>query len=500
MNKSRLIILFLISIVLSFLSYKFFFNKWLGYEYIPNTYIFDEHDYPFVGYSFRKTGIPTGWSVLNVYQELDKLKKNEFILGFNGINITADQQTPSIFNKNLFNYPVIKVIDVNIGKGKESIILSQPFLDHPIFGSWLFSLGIKDASSFDDFKVSDYRKISLYLSVFTGILIFIFSYILFNNYFISFLSFIIYSKVPEFILMSRFSLFENILIPLSLLVFSLVLFSKNKNTTIKKILIILAGIISGLAFLTKVSGIFIFISTIIFMYTQKSKKEDYFLYIIPIFLISFIYYFYMWYLCPDLFFKLLFDQANRGWFVPLSFFYQIIQPNFSGFPKSGYWLFGIISLFILFIKNKQKYFYLFIPFIVYLGIFLLMGGSNYPWYYLPFLPYLIIASSVSIYKLIKNPNIANLFLFYLLLFSSSFYWGYFVFHTNQNIFLIFRVSLLIFISLFTLYQSKKNYFTHFIWAIFIFLVLWQLYQWNNQGFQYIISNWGNLPIDFSFPI
>lgn len=502
MIKTKIIISSLILIILSFLSYKFYFNKWLGYESIPTTFIFDEHDYPFVGYSFRQTGIPTGWSTMEIYKELDIQKENSQTIEFNGINITANQNKPSISNKNDFNYPVTAVTDVDIGKGIETIRIVQPFFDHPIFGSWLYSLETKQANSFDDLKPADYRLIALRLSIITGFLIFIFSYLLFNNLFISFVSFIIYSIVPEFILMSRFALLENILIPLSLSCFSIILALKKYkfSSKINNSLLIVAGILSGLAFLTKESGVFITITALVILIKQKTSIKKIFYYLIPIIILSLVYYGYMYYLSPDLFFKLLFHQANREWFGPLSFFYQIIQPNFSQFPKSGYWLFGLISLFTLSIKNKEKYFDLYLPFAIYLIVFLFMGGLNYSWYYLPFTPFFIIASAVLIKKITFNPNITSLILFYLLIFSSSFYWGYFVFNNQQNNYLVSRVSLLLFIFIFLIRKFKLTKFSYLIWYLFCLFIFYQIFQWNNQGFQYIISNWGNLPTNFSFPV
>ena len=301
--------------------------------------------------------------------------------------------------------------------------------------------------------------------------------------------------------MSRFSLFENLLIPLSLLSFTLVLYSlKTNNKKNRTLLIILAGIFSGLSFLTKMSGIYVILTSFLYLIKKKTKIKNVILYIIPIFILSILHYSYYYYLSPDLFIKLLFDQANRQWFGPLSFFYQIIQPNFSGFPKSGYWLFGISSLFILFFKNQKKYLNLFIPFIIYIFVFLFMGGLNYPWYYLPLLPYIIIASAVMIHKILSKPNLSSVSLFYLLIFCSSFYWGYFVFHQSQNNYLFFRISLFLFLILFFIKKYKITKYSNILWSLFFIIVLFQIYQWNNQGFLYIISNWNKLPTNFSFPI
>ena len=300
--------------------------------------------------------------------------------------------------------------------------------------------------------------------------------------------------------MSRFALLENIVIPLSLVSLSLIYAiqkSKNRSTNL---FLLLSGIFSGLAFLTKESGAFVFITILIILISEKFNFKKILVYFTPIILLPVVYYSYMYYLSPDLFSKLLFDQANREWFGPLSFFFQIIQPNFSGFPKSGYWLFGIISIFILYIKNQKKYLKLFLPFIIYILVFLFMGGLNYPWYYLPLIPFIVIASAVLIKQLILKPNLSTLALFYLLVFSSSFYWGYFVFHSNQNNYFIYRMTLFAFIIMFCIRKFKITKIYNLLWLIFSFLVLSQIYQWNQQGFQFIISNWNHLPTNFSFPV
>ena len=208
----------------------------------------------------------------------------------------------------------------------------------------------------------------------------------------------------------------------------------------------------------------------------------------------------MYYLSPDLFFKLLFSQAHREWFGSLSFFHQIIQPNFSGFPKSGYWLFGIISIFILSIKNYKKYIVLLTPFIIYLFIFLFLGGLNYPWYYLPFLPFIIIASSVLIYNLVILPNLGNFTLFFLLVFSSSFFWGYSSFHDSQKSFLIYRILLLFFTLIFFIRKKKVTKFYYYIWLTFVLMIFYQVNKWNQQSLLYMISNWGNFSPNLSFPL
>lgn len=500
------LIFFFITILVIFLSSYFYYIKWLGYERIPETTIFDERDYPFVGYSFRKTGIPTGWSTMGVYKNLDDQKVEN--KGFNGISITVNNQGPTLKNISAFNYPLTYVTDVDIGKGVETITLVQPFLDHPVFGTYILSLGIKSpVTVFDSIKPEEYRQTSLYLSLITGVLIYLFSYLIYQNYLVSIFSFIIYSTIPTYVLMSRFALLENILIPLSLLVFCLtMLFIKNRANKKSLIFLLLAGIFSGLAFITKESGIFIILAVFIFLFKNKIAFKKYFIFVIPLILISVTYYAYMYYLAPNLFFKLLFDQANRGFYGPLAFHSNMIGPSFKNFPKEAYWIFGIISLFTISYKNFKKHFYLFTAFASYLFFFLFLGGLNYPWYSLVFVPFFVIASGYFLQQLIINPDAVLLIIFYLLPFSSSLYWGYFTYNKESSNYGIFRISLIFFIVLYLIQKYLNNKIKilnqeikvgYLIWVMTILLVYYQLNKWNLQGFQYIIANWSKLPEIFT---
>lgn len=503
-KHQSLLLFILISFLLIFSSFHFYYIKWLGYESIPDTDIFDERDYPFVGYTFRKTGIPTGWSTMDVYKSLDQLDNKD--VSFNGLSITVDNQNPNLKNTALFNYPVTYVTDVNIGKGTETIRLVQPFFDHPIFGSYLYSLGINShVSTFDSIKPSEYRQVALYLSLATGILIFIYSFLLYQNLFISFLSFVIYSTVPTYVLMSRFALLENILVPLSLIIFSLViLFIRNKSKKSANLLLFIAGLLAALAFLTKESAIYVVMVVILYLFNSKISYKKYLYFLCPFLFLTAIYYLYMYLLAPNLFFKLLFDQANRAFYGPLSFLSSMIGPNFKNFPKEGYWIFGLVSIFSLCYQNIKKHFYLLTAFLSYLFIFLFLGGLNYPWYSLPFLPFLVISSAFFLNNLFTSPQPLSLAIFYLLPFSSSFYWGYFTYHLNSSNYSLYRLSLIFFVLLFIVQKylyiklsGKKYALGKLLWFIVLFLLFIQIKQWNLQAFQYIIANWGKLPEIFT---
>ncbi|MGI5841366.1 MAG: hypothetical protein ACOX6N_04065 [Patescibacteria group bacterium] len=132
-------------------------------------------------------------------------------------------------------------------------------------------------------------------------------------------------------------------------------------------------------------------------------------------------------------------------------------------------------------------------------VYLLLGGVNYPWYPLPFLPIFISAAAYETYSLLKHPSLVSLFSFFILPFSSSFYWGYMVYRQNENNISIYRLFLLLFVFLVLLTQNKipklRKY--SFIWVLVFILVLYQINKWNLQAYQYILANWNEPPVELT---
>ena len=187
--KPQFIFALLALVLLAFFSKKLFYFRWIGYELIPKTTaVLDEKNYVAAGYSLRKTGIPTAWSNLNSYT-LPQEKKINRVVDFNNVSITVNGQEPNLKNKKLFNYPVFYVTNTDVGKGQESILLVQPFFDHPLLSGVFYSLWTKDKPThFADFKVADFRKGALFLGILTGLLIFFCAFLLSKNWLVSFFS------------------------------------------------------------------------------------------------------------------------------------------------------------------------------------------------------------------------------------------------------------------------------------------------------------------------
>jgi hypothetical protein len=519
-NKLPLILTLLALILLVFFSKKLFYFRWIGYESIPKTtIILDEKNYVAAGYSLRKTGIPTAWSNLNSYT-LPKEKAINKVVDFNNVSLTVNGQEPSLNNKKIFDYPVFYVTNTDVGKGQESILLVQPFFDHPLLSGVFYSLWTKgEPSHFADFEVSDFRKGALFLGILTSLLIFFVAFLLTKNWLVAFFSFFIYSLGPTYVLSSRYALIENFLIPLSLLtLLFLIVWQKYRK---KAVWLILAGVTTGLAISTKESGIFVLIMSLIILIKERLSFKKLLFYLIPSLLIGSSFYLYALWLAPQLWTNLFFNQTGRGFFGPLAFLYSARQINFEGFPLDGFWLWGLILIPLSFFR-KEKLSLPLISFLSYLLVFLIFGGLNYPWYYLPFIPFVVLASGYELYLLLSKPNIVSLLLFFLLPFSSAMFWGWTVFK-NSGQAGFYRLALGFFLLGFLIFKAKnlpwKNYKGRFAnklnplikifkfkeglifsltWYIFFGFILYYTYKWSQQGIQYIIANWSNLPETFTF--
>jgi hypothetical protein len=525
--KSTKIKLSLISTLLSlfflaFLSQKLFYFRWIGYESIPKTAnILDEKNYVAAGYSFLKTGVPTAWSNLNAYT-LPK-EKNEQVIGFNNISLTVNNQEPNLKNKKQFDYPIFYVTNTDVGKGEESILLVQPFLDHSPLAGIFYSLWTKnEPTHFADFAIADFRKGALFLGIFSGLLIFLTAFLLTRKWLIAFFSFFIWSLAPTYVLASRYALIENLIIPLSLLtLIFLIIFQQYQKKTIW---LLLAGLFTGLAISTKESGLFILLMSIIILVKEELSWKKWLSYLSPSLIIGSSFYIYAWWLAPNLWTNLFFNQIGRGFFGSLSFLYSARQINFEGFPLDGFWLWGLILTAIYFFQKEKGIFsWLLIGFFSYLLVFLIFGGSNYPWYWLPFIPFVVLISGHELYNLLIKPNVVSLLLFFLLPFSTVMFWGRDVLKENNHIG-FYRLSLIIFLVAFLFFklknvpwqkynskfhliklkplirilQFKKGLIFKVAWAFFFIFILFITFRLSGRGIQYIIANWNHLPEPFFF--
>lgn len=487
-------LIFLLSLVLViFLSNKYLFHKKLGFEEIPNTTdVLDEMNYVWAGKSFLQTGIPTAWSNLDAYQKNEEKK----VIKIENLSLTYNDEKPSLKNVRKFDYPLNAVAEIDVGKGMEQMLMVQPFIDHSFFSGLVFGLNTpNDIKSFTDVRSVEYRGVAVNLSLITGGLIFLLAFLLYDLPTAIF-SFIIYSTVSVYILVSRYALIENLLIPLTLLsLIFIVLYKKpwfSKDYQ-KKILLILGGLSAGLALAMKEAGIAVVLTGMLLLLIHKTPFKKILYFLVPAILIGSSFYLYAFFIAPRLFLEVLASNVSRGFFGPLNFIYSFYRPRFSGFPLEGYWPFGFIAILFLTQKLRENTEIL-IAFLSYLVVFLFWGGLNYPWYCLFFLPFIIIASGLFIKKLLIEPSPLNLAIFFLFPFSSSLYWGHNVFRPFLSNVILYRIFIFVFLILGIFsFLKKKIPGLRIIVTLVLLVILWKVYQWNHYGFEYLIANWGNLP-------
>ncbi len=501
------VLLLLILITLGFILKQSFYLRSIGYDQIPDTnVILDEHTNVWHGLSIKSSGIPAAWSNIGAY-------KNGSGGDVVGLNLAvADFRTPNLANFYNFPKPVYVLHPVFLGEGKtlKKVGFVQPYLDHPPFGALVLSSFVtRQIKTFDDLLPSDFRNGSLWLGVVTGGLIFLLAWQVTQSPAIGLISAAIYGSVPTFSLLSRYALLENVLNPLMLITLNLLIFTKSniekyneRKVHIINGLLILAGVFSGLTALTKIVGWFMLFVGIFLLYYWKVSSKKILLFAIPSIIIGLLYFAWGLYLDPKLFINIfLYQSVDRGFIGSLNFLTTLRGVGIVNFPFDGWWIGGFLS--ILFISFKKQYMPIIFSMAIILLTTLILGGANYPWYYIPLIPFMCITTALFIWKVAKEPNFLIITTFFLVCFSSSFYWGYGVFQADKlstnymQPYQLYRLFLIIFflgglgswVSL--RFNFKRLYLL--IWFIFMLLIIYQLWKWNNQSIQFILSHWGKFP-------
>lgn len=496
--------LIFILIILFFILKHSFYLRSIGYDQIPETYIIlDERTNVWHGLSIRKTGVPSAWSNLNVYMK-------GFGGEIDGLNVKIDGKKPNLANFSTFPKPGVAISEYDFGRGLRHLRFVQPYLDHPPFGALILSSFVnKDIKTFSDLLPADFRRASLWLGALTGILIFFLGWQISKNPFIALISAAIYGSVPTYSLLSRYALLENVLNPLMLIALNLLVLAKpllekhiGQKTFLINGILILAGIFSGLTALTKIIGWFMLIVGALLLYYWHINIKRILLFAIPAAMIGLLYFAWGLYLDPKLFIDIVFYQGiNRGFVGSLNFLTTLRGIGIINFPFDGWWIGGFLA--ILMLSYKKEYAPIIFTATIYLVMALLLGGANYPWYYMPLIPLMSIATSLLIWRVATQPNFLLVMTFFLVFFSSSFYWGYGVFQADKlstnymQPFPMYRLMFIFFVlaALGSVFYNRikfKNIYLR-IWFIFMLFVVYQLWKWNGQSILFILSHWGKFP-------
>lgn len=498
----QLFIFFLSVLVTLFFVNQSGYLRGLAYETIPDTTIADEYDYVWQAISLRKYGLPVGWSVFNGIYSDSKYKGQSGNLEGLGMKVGGRIVDIEEYKKN--SKPITAVTEINWSKGQEYMTFVAPFFDHPPLGGLIYSLGTsKTISSFDQAKPADFRKPALIMAIITAVLLYIFIFQITSKPFIAALATAIYSTVPTYIFATRGAYLENVTPPFILSHLILLLLSiyllKRKRLNWAYITLFLSGIVGGLAGLSKEPAVGFLIASVILVVCSRIRFKHILVLILGISLPILAYLSWGIWLQKDLFFGVILGNLGRSDFGSLKLLTTLMSLRFKGFPLDGWWIWGIISAFIvgkMSDLSKNKYHFLVLPLFINILVVLFTANSNYPWYFLSAIPFLAGTSAILIAELIENPNFVLLVVFFLIPFASSFYWGYSVFHQNSSQNLnFFRSSFVILIIAYLIrkYLYRYNYIKY-IWFVVFIILLAEISKWNFQSIQYFVAHWDNLPV------
>lgn len=499
-NKVKIISIILSIIILGILLQKNYYYRWIGYERIPSTTVTDEFDYVWQGLSVRETGLPVAWSTLGgVYKNP---KYNPLSGNLSGFGIKVDGTLIDIkkFKENN-SRPLVAVEQIDYNKGLEYMFFTAPFFDHSPLGGLIYSLGInKNVKNFEDVESAEFRKPALVLGVISSFLIFVLTLLLTGNPWIGIASFLIYSTVPTYIFGTRAAYLENVASPLILLFIILLIFSDVYKTKLEKwqnlCLYFVGGLVGGLGIVTKEPAVGFAIGALAVLLLRKIQWKYISASIVGLSIPIIGYFSWGMWLQKDLFIAIFFANSSREFFGSLKFISMMEALRFENFPIDGWWIWGFISLLIVSfsIDRKSRLLYLIVPLFAHIATVLLIGSPNYPWYYLTTIPFLAICSGLVIWRIIIKPTIPLILAFFVIPFSSSFYWGYSVFHqlNNLNVYRLIFICMLLLAILNTFAENNKLF--RGLWFVFIGIVLYEIYKWNQRSIQFIVTNWGNLPI------
>ena len=472
--------------------------RWFGYETIPIP-ITDEFNYVWQGISLRRYGLPLGWTTLIDGYSNPQLQTRQGVL--DGFGISIEGKLIDLDQFRIDPRPITTVAQIDYMKGMEHMYFVAPFFDHPPLGGLIYSLGVdRQVVNVDEVEPADFRKPALGLAIVSSVLLFLLLYLITTNPWVGTLAVIIYSTVPTYLLASRMSFLENTVIPfilahLVLLVLTARLNSKSFSSTVVYILAFSSGLVGGASVLTKESAIGFLFGSLILLAINKVRKKAIILFLIGLLLPILGYLVWGYWLQKNLFLEILTANSNRGYFGAIKLVAMLEALKFKNFPIDGWWVWGFISLLMVSINVKNKYLlFVTIPLFTHLLTVLLLGSHNYPWYFIACIPLLAACSSLFIWQIIEHPTIASSMAFFLIPFSSSYYWGRNALNLQPSI-NHYRYAFFIFGILLTLRLVYKKYkLFQLIWLVFFAILINKIIVFNQVFFPYLVAHWGNLPI------
>lgn len=425
-NKIYLFLIFILLIGLGL--------RYINFDKYPrHGATFDEFAWTWLGINLIQTGIPVSWSPHPQYKDREEIR-------YQGA----------------------------------AFLLVKPYLEHPplfglIAGSFVLLNGIRDMYHV---TLEGIRPLALILGGLSILMIFILTREIYGEK-IALLSSLLYATVPTVVIGSRIVQNENFLIPFWLL--ALYLLTRYLRSGKKKFRNA-AAITAGLLSLAKVPWLVVGLSLSMILSYKGKWRDAFIVWGITLAIFSF-YIFYGLYFDKNLFIDILKLQSARYDISFAGFFSIFKEPLLVDRSYIDGWIyFGWLSL-VLIARDLKKHFFILMPLIAYLFvyIFAIPNEPSHGWYRYPFIPFLIISSSIILVEEIKKRSTVSLMFILvvgLALLSNtweiSFGFSYLVYRS----FIILAVIYFILTS-----WNLKNYFrilnVQYLWlTLFIMLSIW----------------------------
>lgn len=333
----------------------------------------DEYTYSFLGLSLLRTGVPVSWSF----------------------------------------FPYSHRTDVTIGGILFPMV--YPYFDHPplagiIVGAWSM---LWKQSTFNQVSLATIRIVPIIFSTVSALLMFFLAEKFFDLQ-TAWWALALYLTVPIFIISSRVVVAENLLTTVMLGTIYLYTAFKTKKTILYACVL---GLLAGMGFLMKESGIVLGLYLTFMLIRDKVKPKFVFIALSAFGLCIAGYVVWGFWIDKDTFLKILSFQSARET-GPQTLWYLLSTPIIiNKIYQDGWYYLGFIS--VLFSFAKQKYSTL-TPMVLFYLFFLLTtltreGQSG--WYLIPLFPFMAIATAEAIQAAIVSKS---WFLFVFVLFTGMF--------------------------------------------------------------------------------
>lgn len=373
----------------------------------------DEYTYSFLGVSLIKQHVPISWSMFEYKDRKDLTIKGIY-------------------------FPIVK-----------------PYFDHPPFyglvvGGWALLFG---QDSFEKITLEVIRIVPIILATISSLLLFLIASRIYD-FKTGLWALLIFNTVAIFVMNMRVSVAENLLALFFL--GAIYLFTRQKKKLNTNVMVIL-GILCGLAFLTKILGVTLFFTMLYLLINQRLKPRLIKLFTAVFFVFPALLLSYAAFFDWKLFWDIQAAQGGRN-IGPETLLNLLQNPVIvNKVIPDGWYFLGFFALFYGLFDNKNKI--IIIPSIFYfLALFVSLTNQGFSgWYMVPLFPFMAAATARMLVESIRNMNFG---IFVFLLFVGSWHIQNLFkepFGLTSPVFRIFIFLLFVPLIIFQLFSNKKAF-------------------------------------------